>query len=180
MKQVDMWQAAERTSTQDLVTTSAAQEQYVRAHTGSQLRTRANNIMPIKHMCMWQAAERTITQDLESLISKAVDPAKADYAVISGVQIHVCTKDSVSGSLRELVDYVWPSASYVVSNGQRQCVPARNMGCPSTLSDWRALSVLRQRCLCSLSASMRQCWTWAGRGPRVCLRLLHVVGPAAV
>jgi hypothetical protein len=30
------------------------------------------------------AAERTITSDLEYLISKAVDPTKADYAVITG------------------------------------------------------------------------------------------------
>ena len=31
-----------------------------------------------------QAAERTITADLEALISKAVNPAKADYAVLTG------------------------------------------------------------------------------------------------
>jgi hypothetical protein len=30
------------------------------------------------------AAERTITSDLEFLISKAVDPTKAHYAVITG------------------------------------------------------------------------------------------------
>lgn len=34
-----------------------------------------------------KAAERTITSDLEYLISKAVDPAKADYAVFTGVQV---------------------------------------------------------------------------------------------
>ena len=31
--------------------------------------------------CCPQVAERTITADLESLISKAVNPEKADYAV---------------------------------------------------------------------------------------------------
>ena len=67
-----------------------------------------------------QAAERTLTQDLESLISKGVDTGKADYAVITGVQIHACTDQSVSGDLRELVDYIWPSAAYVVTNGQRK------------------------------------------------------------
>jgi Limiting CO2-inducible proteins B/C beta carbonyic anhydrases len=35
-----------------------------------------------------QVAERTITDDLEFLISKTVDPQKADYAVVTGVQIH--------------------------------------------------------------------------------------------
>ena len=31
-----------------------------------------------------------ISADLDFLISKAVDPAKADYAVITGVQVHNC------------------------------------------------------------------------------------------
>jgi hypothetical protein len=35
-----------------------------------------------------QVAERQITTDLEYLISKTVDPQKADYAVVTGVQIH--------------------------------------------------------------------------------------------
>ena len=33
-------------------------------------------------------AERTITDDLEYLIGHTVDPAKADYAVVTGVQVH--------------------------------------------------------------------------------------------
>lgn len=35
-----------------------------------------------------QVAERTITDDLEYLIQQSVDPTKADYAVVTGVQIH--------------------------------------------------------------------------------------------
>ena len=35
-----------------------------------------------------QLAERTILDDLEYLIRNSVDPSRADYAVISGVQIH--------------------------------------------------------------------------------------------
>ena len=35
-----------------------------------------------------QVAERTITDDLEYLIAQTVDPKKADYAVVTGVQIH--------------------------------------------------------------------------------------------
>ena len=33
-----------------------------------------------------QVAERTSTADLECLIGHAVNPAEADYAVVSGVQ----------------------------------------------------------------------------------------------
>jgi hypothetical protein len=35
-----------------------------------------------------KVAERTISDDLEYLISKTVDTGKADYAVVTGVQIH--------------------------------------------------------------------------------------------
>ena len=35
-----------------------------------------------------KVAERTISDDLEYLISKTVDTNKADYAVVTGVQIH--------------------------------------------------------------------------------------------
>ena len=34
-----------------------------------------------------QLAERTILDDLEYLIRNSVDPKRADYAVISGVQV---------------------------------------------------------------------------------------------
>ena len=36
---------------------------------------------------MTKVAERMITNDLEYLISKAVDTEKADYAVITGMQV---------------------------------------------------------------------------------------------
>ena len=35
-----------------------------------------------------QVAERTISSDLELLISKTVNREKADYAVVTGVQVH--------------------------------------------------------------------------------------------
>ena len=37
-----------------------------------------------KSFGLLQTAERAITADLEFLISKAVDPKKADYAVVTG------------------------------------------------------------------------------------------------
>jgi hypothetical protein len=63
-----------------------------------------------------KVAERTITADLEKLIGKAVDPRKADYAVITGVQVHnwaVNLDDPNSYSM----EFVAPSSCYCVVNG---------------------------------------------------------------
>jgi hypothetical protein len=64
-----------------------------------------------------KVAERTITDDLEYLISRTVDPRKADYAVITGVQIHNWgyTFDDESPNL----EFVAPTTVYVVVNGER-------------------------------------------------------------
>lgn len=61
-------------------------------------------------------AERTITDDLEYLIEKAVDPSLADYAVISGVQIHNWGKElSEDGDVS--CEFVAPAKCYTVVNG---------------------------------------------------------------
>ena len=62
-------------------------------------------------------AERTITNDLEYMIEKAVDPKKADYAVVTGVQVHnwATDLDSKAPSL----EFVAPTTVYVVVNGVR-------------------------------------------------------------
>jgi len=63
-----------------------------------------------------KAAERMITDDLEYLIEKAVDTNKADYAVVTGVQIHNWSTnfdDSVPN-----LELVWPTKVYVVTNGK--------------------------------------------------------------
>jgi hypothetical protein len=63
-----------------------------------------------------KVAERTITADLEKLIGKAVDTSKADYAVVTGVEIHNWAKnldDPTSYSM----EFVAPSAVYAVVNG---------------------------------------------------------------
>ena len=62
-----------------------------------------------------------ITKDLEGLIAKAVDPSKADYAVIAGVQIHSWPTTVGNGPPLE---YLWPKAAYAVVNGERKCGPA--------------------------------------------------------
>jgi hypothetical protein len=64
-----------------------------------------------------KVAERTITNDLEFLISKAVDPKKADYAVVTGVQIHSWGKSW--GDDTPNLEYVQPCVVYTVVNGEK-------------------------------------------------------------
>ena len=52
---------------------------------------------------------QVIQTDLEHSLSKVVDPAKSDYAMITGIQIH-----APEGN------YIWPAESYVVGGGTRE------------------------------------------------------------
>jgi hypothetical protein len=72
-----------------------------------------------------QVAERTITDDLEYLISKTVDPSKADYAVVTGVQIHNWG-EKFDGDAPNLE---WLSANnvYVVVNGEKTYLDLNSM-----------------------------------------------------
>jgi len=63
-------------------------------------------------------AERTITTDLEYLIEKAVDPAKANYAVVTGVQIHNWAADLDNPDVPSL-EFVSVGKCYVVVNGKK-------------------------------------------------------------
>jgi len=62
-----------------------------------------------------KVAERTISDDLEFLISKTVDTSKADYAVITGVQVHNWAYDFEDDSPN--LEFVAPTSAYVVVNG---------------------------------------------------------------
>lgn len=69
-----------------------------------------------------------ILQDLEYLISKAVDTSKADYAVITGVQVHNWAYDLEDERVPSM-EFVAPARAYVVTNGEKvdldlQQVPA--------------------------------------------------------
>ena len=70
-------------------------------------------------------AERTISDDLDYLISHTVDPKKADYAVVSGVQIHNWGYrfDDESPNL----EFVAPKSVYVVVNGEKTYLNLNNM-----------------------------------------------------
>nr|AXF41559.1 LCI520 protein [Chlorella sp. ArM0029B] len=62
-----------------------------------------------------KVAERTISDDLEYLISKTVDTSKADYAVITGVQVHNWANDFEDDSPN--MEFVAPTSAYVVVDG---------------------------------------------------------------
>jgi hypothetical protein len=59
--------------------------------------------------------ERQISSDLESLIGQAVDTSKADYAVITGVQIH--NWGEKFDNEEPNFEMVAPTSGYVVING---------------------------------------------------------------
>lgn len=52
---------------------------------------------------------KAIQTDLENVIKKVVDKSKSDYALITGIQIHIPDGN-----------YIWPAECYVVVNGVRQ------------------------------------------------------------
>ncbi|CAI5482378.1 unnamed protein product [Closterium sp. Yama58-4] len=80
-----------------------------------------------------KAAVEVINETLEKLIATAVDTSKADYAVITGVQIHSnCHHGAGAGEgeegkqaaggkfqLSETVEYIAPSLGYVVVQGEK-------------------------------------------------------------
>jgi len=66
---------------------------------------------------MTKVAERTITDDLEYLIKHSVDTSKADYAVVTGIQIHNWGPDFDDQSPN--LEFVSPASMYVVVDGKR-------------------------------------------------------------
>ena len=61
-------------------------------------------------------AERTITADLETLVSQAVDSSTADYAIVTGIQIHNWGADFQDGT--PILEFVLPSTCYAVVDGK--------------------------------------------------------------
>lgn len=68
-------------------------------------------------MDITKVAERTITDDLKYLIQHTVDPAKADYAVVTGVEIH--NYGTSFDDAEPNLEFVWPTNCYVVINGEK-------------------------------------------------------------
>ncbi|GJP59741.1 hypothetical protein CLOP_g15114 [Closterium sp. NIES-67] len=75
---------------------------------------------PLSLVQVTRAALATINEDLEKLISLTVDPATADYAVVTGVQIH--SGNQIPGEpfrIERTCDYISPDLMYAVVRGQR-------------------------------------------------------------
>lgn len=79
--------------------------------------TPPNTVAQMNLVDMTNVAERTITDDLEFLIKQSVDTSKADYAVVTGVQIHNWGPDFDDHSPN--LEFVSPSSMYVVVDGKR-------------------------------------------------------------
>ena len=60
---------------------------------------------------------RYSTQDLEYLISKAVDPTKADYAIVTGIQIHNWGVEFEGDEPN--IEFIAPTTVSVIVNGER-------------------------------------------------------------
>ena len=71
-------------------------------------------------------------QDLEKLISKAVDPAKADYAVFTGVQIHNWS-DRFEDDEPNL-EFIMPGKAYVVIQGKQTAIDLNSISVMRDLS----------------------------------------------
>ena len=92
-------------------------------------------------------------QDLEKLISKAVDPSKADYAVFTGIQIHNWSDKFEDDEPN--FEFIMPGKSYVVVQGKKKEI------------DLSSISV-RLCCLfCCWQSNPTSVWMmclWAGPG----------------
>ncbi|KAJ9519451.1 hypothetical protein QJQ45_023188 [Haematococcus lacustris] len=84
-------------------------------------RVRYEGLQP-SHMdlvTMTQVAERTITNDLMFLIEKMVDPTKANYAVVTGVQIHNWAAELSASSGVPSLEFVAPTDVLVMRHGTK-------------------------------------------------------------
>ncbi|CAI5992244.1 unnamed protein product [Closterium sp. NIES-64] len=80
----------------------------------------ANGDPPLSLVQVTRAALAAINEDLEKLISLTVDPSTADYAVITGVQIH--SGNQIPGEpfrIERTCDYIAPDLMYAVVRGER-------------------------------------------------------------
>jgi hypothetical protein len=108
------------------------------------------------------------TQDLEYLIEKCVDPKKADYAVVAGVQVHnwgMQFEDHGEPSL----EFVAPTKVYVSVNGEKTFldlmqIPVRSGG-PAACRWWLTAWQLPRELLCELPPIQSRLAAPERRGP---------------
>mmetsp|Transcript_65297 Transcript_65297/g.206259 ORF Transcript_65297/g.206259 Transcript_65297/m.206259 type:complete len:379 (-) Transcript_65297:323-1459(-) len=76
-----------------------------------------------------KVAQEVMTSDLEHLINLVVDPSEADYAVVTGIQVH-----SWGDSYHDLhpnLEYVQPCSLYVVNQGKRTDIDIQTIAGPT-------------------------------------------------
>ena len=62
-------------------------------------------------------ADRVARRDLDKLINETVDTSKADYAVVTGIQIHSTTANN--RTWHPALEFIAPTSMYVVKDGVR-------------------------------------------------------------
>ena len=93
---------------------------------------------------MTKVADRTISDDLEYLISKTVDTNKADYAVVTGIQIHNWGADFRDESPN--MEFVQVTSAYVVVDGQKTHLDIASLPVSSSWgSSW---NTIKPPCAC--------------------------------
>lgn len=79
------------------------------------------NVEKLDLVKLTKLCERSHTSDMEQLIEAAVDTSKADYALITGVQIHNWTTYPTDSKSPDL-EYIWPAQFTTVINGVKSSV----------------------------------------------------------
>ena len=74
-----------------------------------------------------KAAEEVITEDLQDLITKVVNPAHNDYAIVTGIQIHAWDAHG-----RDQIDMVWPANIYCSQNEEISVVDVHDVSPPTS------------------------------------------------
>lgn len=78
---------------------------------------------------MTKVCEMVCADDLEQLISEVVDTKKADYAVITGIQIHSWSTDYFDNEPN--MEFIAPALSYVVVDGKRENIDLFSIPAPT-------------------------------------------------
>merc|ERR1712039_634280 len=81
--------------------------------------TQAINAKTQDLVSITQEAQKLVEEDLLKLIAATVDTSKADYAVVTGVQIHSSIPYKTDSPAPETIEFVAPSKTYAVVGGKK-------------------------------------------------------------
>ncbi|CAG9460391.1 unnamed protein product [Pedinophyceae sp. YPF-701] len=101
-----------------------------------------------------KVCERLVTQELREMIAKGVDSSKADWALITGVQIHSWAGDAAAADAD--LEFVWPTEFTVCVGGKE------------TKLEWSAVPKLPPRQMAVLAAQQAAPFDVTGELAGVC------------